>query len=63
MDENLAWLIEKTKEQKYNKGNFTSPKIFGTPPPQVTPFLKGPTPLPFNKGGGVQLFIANKLNN
>ena len=31
-----------------------SSKFFGTPLPQVTQFLEGPTPpLAFNKGGGV----------
>ena len=36
-----------------------STKIFGTPPPQVTQFLEGPTPTPFPtpliKGGRFQL--------
>ena len=82
LDENLAWLTQKTEDLKSNKGNLTflphtvnvielnckiiknvappppfsglSPpfleKNFVPPPQQVTQYLEGLTPPPFNKG-------------
>ena len=65
MDENLAWLTQKTEEPKCNKVNSPlfrviplSSKTFGTlpPPPKVTQFLEDPTS---NYG---KPFSSDKLN-